>query len=104
MLFSFELTSNFEVGSIVPDTALKGIGPVMVCLIGCSLQMAKIHPDLIVLLRNSVPWPDQYPKWECSPGCSCDFFPDNHIVFLKVSIFLVILISCSSASHCYSFY
>lgn len=52
-----------------------------------------IHPDLMVLLlRNSVSWPNQHPIWACSQVVAV-IFPDDRIVFLKVSIFLVMLIS-----------
>lgn len=43
------------------------------------------------LPRNSVPWPSQCPRWECSQVVAV-IFPDP-IVFLEVSIFLVLLIS-----------
>lgn len=44
----------------------------------------------------------QSPTWECSQVVA-GIFPDDQIVLLKVSIFLVTLISFFPTSHCYSF-
>ena len=44
----------------------------------------------------------QSPTWECSQVVA-GIFPDDQIVLLKVSIFLVTLISFFPTLHCYSF-